>query len=110
MAAVGINMQELDEIIVDEDFASMLEQYEKKESEKVSQGEIVSIENGQVIIAVPGEKKEGVILISEIQDSQGNLLFGVGDLLPIVIMGKRNEQPLLSYKKAIRREKNTRIY
>ncbi|STQ88432.1 Uncharacterised protein [Helicobacter pullorum] len=30
MAAVGINMQELDEIIVDEDFASMLEQYEKK--------------------------------------------------------------------------------
>ena len=75
MAAVGINMQELDEIIVDEDFASMLEQYEKKESEKVSQGEIVSIENGQVIIAVPGEKKEGVILISEIQDSQGNLLF-----------------------------------
>ena len=48
MAAVGINMQELDEIIVDEDFASMLEQYEKKESEKVSQGEIVSIENGQV--------------------------------------------------------------
>lgn len=105
MAAVGINMQELDEIIVDEDFASMLEQYEKKESEKVSQGEIVSIENGQVIIAVPGEKKEGVILISEIQDSQGNLLFGVGDLLPIVIMGKRNEQPLLSYKKAIRREK-----
>lgn len=105
MAAVGINMQELDEIIVDEDFASMLEQYEKKESEKVSQGEIVSIENGQVIIAVPGEKKEGIILISEIQDSQGNLLFGVGDLLPIVIMGKRNEQPLLSYKKAIRREK-----
>ena len=105
MAAVGINMQELDEIIVDEDFASMLEQYEKKQSEKVSQDEIVSIENGQVIIAVPGEKKEGVILISEIQDSQGNLLFGVGDLLPIVIMGKRNEQPLLSYKKAIRREK-----
>ena len=36
MAAVGINMQELVEIIVDEDVASMLEQYEKKESEKFS--------------------------------------------------------------------------
>ena len=55
MAVVGINIQELDEIIVDEDFASMLEQYEKRESEKISQGEIVSIENGQVIIAVSGE-------------------------------------------------------
>ena len=105
MAVVGINIQELDEIIVDEDFASMLEQYEKRESEKISQGEIVSIENGQVIIAVSGEKKEGVIAVSEIQDSQGNLLFKVGDLLPIVIMGKRNEQPLVSYKKAVRREK-----
>lgn len=105
MAVVGINTQELDEIIVDEDFASMLEQYEKRESEKISQGEIVSIENGQVIIAVPGEKKEGVIAVSEIQDSQGNLLFKVGDLLPIAIMGKRNEQPLVSYKKAVRREK-----
>lgn len=105
MAVVGINIQELDEIIVDEDFASMLEQYEKRESEKISQGEIVSIENGQVIIAVSGEKKEGVIAVSEIQDSQGNLLFKVGDLLPIVIMGKRNEQPLISYKKAVRREK-----
>ena len=39
MAVVGINIQELDEIIVDEDFASMLEQYEKRESEKISQGE-----------------------------------------------------------------------
>lgn len=105
MAVVGINIQELDEIIVDEDFASMLEQYEKRESEKISQGEIVSIENGQAIIAVPGEKKEGMISVIEIQDAQGNLLFKVGDLLPIVIMGKRNEQPLLSYKKAIRREK-----
>ncbi|MCI7047303.1 30S ribosomal protein S1 [Helicobacter sp.] len=105
MAVVGINIQELDEIIVDEDFALMLEQYEKRESEKISQGEIVSIENGQVIIAVSGEKKEGVIAVSEIQDSQGNLLFKVGDLLPIVIMGKRNEQPLVSYKKAVRREK-----
>ncbi len=102
---MAVAEQELDKIVVNEDFASMLEQYEKKESEKVLQGEIVSIENGQVIIAVPGEKKEGVIALSEIQDSQGNLLFKVGDSLPIVIMGKRNEQPLLSYKKAILREK-----
>ncbi|WP_300674289.1 30S ribosomal protein S1, partial [Helicobacter sp. UBA3407] len=86
-------------------FASMFEQFEKKESESVSQGEIVAIKDNQVIIAVCGEKKEGVISIDEIKDAKGELLFKEGDFLPIVIVGKRNEQPIVSHKKAIRREK-----
>ncbi|AWI35112.1 30S ribosomal protein S1 [Helicobacter apodemus] len=98
-------MQELEKIEIEEDFASMFEQYEKKENEKVSQGEIVAIEGNCVIIAVPGEKKEGNISIEEIKDSEGNLFFKVGELLPIVITGKKNEQPIVSYKKAIRKEK-----
>ncbi|MBX7490287.1 30S ribosomal protein S1 [Helicobacter turcicus] len=107
MAVVGINTEELEKIVIDEneDFALMFEQFEKKESEHVSEGNIVAIENNQVIIAVPGEKKEGVIALDEILDAQGNLLFKVGDTLPIIIMGRRNEQPIVSYKKAIRREK-----
>lgn len=107
MAVVGINTQELEKIVIDEneDFASMFEQFEKKESERVSEGNIVAIENGQAIIAVPGEKKEGLIALEEILDTQGNLLFKVGDTLPIVITGRRNEQPIVSYKKAIRRER-----
>ena len=107
MAVVGINSQELDKIVIDEneDFASMFEQFEKRENERVSEGNIVAIENNQVIIAVPGEKKEGIVALDEIQDSQGNLLFKVGDTLPIVITGRRNEQPIVSYKKAVRREK-----
>ncbi len=105
--AVGINTHELEKIVIDEneDFASMFEQFEKKEKESVSQGEIVAIKNDQVIIAVSGEKKEGIISIDEIKDAQGKLLFKEGDSLPIVIIGKRNEQPIVSYKKAIRREK-----
>ncbi len=105
--AVGINTHELEKIVIDEneDFASMFEQFEKRESESVSQGEIVAIKNDQVIIAVSGEKKEGIISIDEIKDAQGKLLFKEGDLLPIVITGKRNEQPIVSHKKAIRREK-----
>ncbi|MDE7176082.1 MAG: 30S ribosomal protein S1 [Helicobacter sp.] len=105
--AVGINTHELEKIVIDEneDFASMFEQFEKKESESVSQGEIVAIKNDQVIIAVCGEKKEGVISIDEIKDVKGELLFKEGDFLPIVIVGKRNEQPIVSHKKAIRREK-----
>lgn len=107
MAVVGINSQELDKIVIDEneDFASMFEQFEKRENERVSEGNIVAIENNHVIIAVPGEKKEGIVALDEIQDSQGNLLFKVGDTLPIVITGRRNEQPIVSYKKAVRREK-----
>ncbi|TLD88609.1 30S ribosomal protein S1 [Helicobacter sp. MIT 05-5294] len=105
--AVGINTHELEKIVIDEneDFASMFEQFEKRESESVSQGEIVAINNDQVIIAVSGEKKEGIISIDEIKDAKGELLFKEGDSLPIVIVGKRNEQPIVSYKKAIRREK-----
>lgn len=105
--AVGINTHELEKIVIDEneDFASMFEQFEKRESESVSQGEIVAINNDQVIIAVSGEKKEGIISIDEIKDAKGELLFEEGDSLPIVIVGKRNEQPIVSYKKAIRREK-----
>ncbi|WP_301009282.1 30S ribosomal protein S1 [Helicobacter sp. UBA3407] len=105
--AVGINTHELEKIVIDEneDFASMFEQFEKKESESVSQGEIVAIKDNQVIIAVCGEKKEGVISIDEIKDAKGELLFKEGDFLPIVIVGKRNEQPIVSHKKAIRREK-----
>lgn len=105
--AVGINTHELEKIVIDdnEDFASMFEQFEKRGSESVSEGEIVAIKNDQVIIAVSGEKKEGVIPIDEIKNSKGELLFKEGDLLPIVIIGKRNEQPIISHKKAIRREK-----
>ncbi|WDL70449.1 30S ribosomal protein S1 [Helicobacter winghamensis] len=107
MAVVGINTQELEKIIIDdnEDFVAMFEQFEKKESARVSEGNIVAIENNQVVIAVPGEKKEGIVALDEILDAQGNLLFKVGDTLPIVITGRRNEQPIVSYKKAIRKEK-----
>ncbi|MDD6055143.1 MAG: 30S ribosomal protein S1 [Helicobacteraceae bacterium] len=106
MAIVDLNSKEFDYLVEgEEDFATMLDKHEKKESARVSEGNIVAIENNQVIIAVSGEKKEGVISVDEITDSNGNLLFKVGDTLPIVIMGRRNEQPIVSYKKAIRKEK-----
>ncbi|MDA3968241.1 30S ribosomal protein S1 [Helicobacter ibis] len=89
----------------EEDFASMLEQFEKKESQRVSEGQIVAIENDNVVVAVSGEKKEGNISIDEIKDANGNLLFKVGDSLPIVITGKRNEQPIISHKKALSKQK-----
>ncbi len=85
--AVGINTHELEKIVIDEneDFASMFEQFEKKESESVSQGEIVAIKDNQVIIAVCGEKKEGVISIDEIKDAKGNpiILYNISTLISL---------------------------
>lgn len=104
MAVVGTNKQELENINEEEDFATMLEQFEKKESQKASSGQIVAINDENVVISVVGEKNEGIISIDEIKDQDGNLKFKVGDSLPIVITGKRNERPIVSYKKAIRRD------
>ena len=106
MAVVDLSSKEYDYLVEgEEDFASMLDKHEKKENTKVSEGKIVRIDEDRVIIAVPGEKNEGFIGIDEIKDSKGNLLFKENDTLPIVITGKRNEQPIISYKKAIKKEK-----
>lgn len=106
MAVVDLSSKEYDYLVEgEEDFASMLDKHEKKENTKVSEGKIVRIDEDRVIIAVPGEKNEGFVGIDEIKDSKGNLLFKENDTLPIVIIGKRNEQPIVSYKKAIKKEK-----
>lgn len=106
MAVVDLSSKEYDYLVEgEEDFASMLDKHEKKENTKVSEGKIVRIDEDRVIIAVPGEKNEGFVGIDEIKDSKGNLLFKENDTLPIVVIGKRNEQPIVSYKKAIKKEK-----
>ncbi|MGP1449879.1 MAG: 30S ribosomal protein S1 [Wolinella sp.] len=88
----------------EEDFASMLESFERGESETITEGTIVTIEGDMVMVDV-GEKNEGRINISEIQDEAGNLKYKVGDKLPIIITGSRNERPMISHQKALKREK-----
>ena len=106
MAVIDLTSKEYDYLVEgEEDFASMLDKHEKKENERVSEGKIILIKDDRAVISVPGEKNEAFISIDEIKDEKGDLLFKVGDSLPIVITGKRNEQPIVSYKKAIRRAK-----
>ncbi|OUT18751.1 30S ribosomal protein S1 [Campylobacter concisus] len=92
-----------DEDIEDIDFAAMLEESFKK-TEEDSDAKIVSINGDEVLIDV-GKKSEGILNVSEITDANGNLTHKVGDTIKVVITGSRNGRPIVSYKKALRKEK-----
>ena len=91
---------------MEEDFASLLEESFNKEDkgESVTEGEIVEIKDDSVLVAVGG-KLEGRLRIDEIKDEEGNLKFKVGDKIKVAILGYRNEAPIISHKKALRKEK-----
>ncbi|OUT11401.1 30S ribosomal protein S1 [Campylobacter concisus] len=92
-----------DEDIEDIDFAAMLEESFKK-TEEDSDAKIVSINGDEVLIDV-GKKSEGILNLSEITDVNGNLTHKVGDTIKVVITGSRNGRPIVSHKKALRKEK-----
>ncbi|WP_172200183.1 30S ribosomal protein S1 [Campylobacter sp. RM16188] len=106
MAEVNKNVQinkAKDEDIEDIDFAAMLEESFKK-TEEDSDGIIVDIKGDEVFVNV-GKKSEGILNISEISDEDGNLKFNVGDTLKVAITGSRGGRPIVSHKKALRKEK-----
>lgn len=92
-----------DEDIEDIDFAAMLEESFKK-TEEDSDAKIVSINGDEVLIDV-GKKSEGILNVSEVTDANGNLTHKVGDTIKVVITGSRNGRPIVSHKKALRKEK-----
>ncbi|BDY13848.1 30S ribosomal protein S1 [Hydrogenimonas cancrithermarum] len=90
---------------MEEDFASMLDAYEKKEQGgSITDGVIVEIResDNQALVDV-GRKQEAAVNLDELKDEEGNLKFNVGDTIPVVITGYRNERPQASYQKAIRK-------
>ncbi len=95
------------EVIEKEDFASMLEESFKKEGKKeVKEGYIVAINEVEDSLLVDiGVKSEGVLRLDEIKDENGQLLFKVGDKIKVLEVGYRNERPILSHKKALKKEK-----
>ena len=97
------SMEEFDNI--EEDFASMLDEYEKKEQGRtILDGIIVEIRknDNQVLVDV-GRKQEATIKLDELQDENGDIKFKVGDTIPVVITGYKNEHPVGSYLKAVRK-------
>lgn len=110
MAEVNTDVQteaanEHEEIMEEADFAAMLEE-SLKEAEKDTyvDGIIVEIKDDAVLVDV-GKKSEGRLNLSEILDNEGNLTYAVGDIIKVVVTGFRNERPMVSHKKALRKEK-----
>lgn len=90
---------------MEEDFASMLDAYEKKEQGgSISDGVIVEIrENDNQALVDVGRKQEAAVNLDELRNEDGTYKFNVGDTIPVVITGYRNERPQASYLKAIRK-------
>ena len=105
MAAVNkkVQLSKANDGIEDDDFAAMLEESFKK-TEEDSDGIIVDIKGDDVFVNV-GKKSEGILNISEIQDENGELKFKAGDTIKVVITGSRGGKPIVSHKKALRKEK-----
>lgn len=93
-----------DKIDVEEDFAAMFEESLKAEESTICDGVIVNIKDDEVFVDVR-KKSEGVMNISEITDNSGSLLYNIGDTIKVAITGSRNGRPIVSHKKALRKEK-----
>lgn len=93
-----------DKIDSDENFAALFEESLKAEESSVCDGIIVNIKDSEVFIDVH-KKSEGIMNILEISNSDGSLQFNIGDSIKVAIIGSRNGKPIVSHKKALRREK-----
>lgn len=92
----------LEDIKVEEDFASELAKYEKREAARLSKGRIERLDDEKAIVSVPGEKMEGFLNKEELEGTS----YKVGDEIPVIIIGRaRSGAPQISYKRAVRREK-----
>lgn len=98
----------LDNVVLndEEDFAALLEASERRAvSGAIQTGEIVAINDEYAMVAVPNEKSEAALRLSEIQDENGNLLFKQGDKIEVFVTSGRGGRPSTSYKKALKMHK-----
>ncbi|KFL34369.1 MULTISPECIES: 30S ribosomal protein S1 [unclassified Sulfurospirillum] len=85
------------------DFAAMLEEsFKDSERDALINGVVVAIKEDVILVDV-GKKSEGRLNASEVTDENGNITCKVGDVIPVVITGFRNERPAVSHKKALRK-------
>ena len=89
----------------EEDFATLLEEYDAgKSRDEVVTGKVIALKDGEVFIDV-GRKSEGILDAAEVSDDQGNPQVNVGDDIKVAIIGSRGGRPVVSYKKALKKEK-----
>ena len=93
-----------------EDFAAALESFEAEQTaemegseDRIVRGTVVSITEKYALIDV-GFKSEGVVLVNELQDHEGNVKFKPGDEIDVIIQKGETEEGYtkLSHEKAQR--------
>lgn len=96
------NLEDLENI----DFATMLDEFESEKNPEniaIIEGKIIKIEGDEVFVDIQ-DKSEGVLNIAEITKDD-KLLFNIDDTIKVTIVGSSNGRRILSYKKALRKEK-----
>ena len=91
----------------EENFAEMFAASEKRqEKSRIVEGEIVEIQadENRALVGV-GDKLEGIVNLDEIRGEDGELKFGTGDKIKVMVMGYYNERPKISYKKVLEQQK-----
>ncbi len=92
----------------EENFAEMFAATEKKQdtANRITEGEIVEIqeEDDRALVGV-GEKLEGMLSLDEIRGEDGELKYGKGDKITVLITGYYNERPKISHRKVIEQQK-----
>ena len=96
----------------EENFAEMFAASEKKQntSNRIVEGELVELQadENRALVGV-GDKSEGILNLDEIRDEAGELIFGLGDKIKVMITGYYNERPKISYKKVLEQEKTLKF-
>ncbi len=96
----------------EESFAEMFAASEKKQntSNRIVEGELVElqVDENRALVGV-GDKSEGILSLDEIRDDSGELIFGLGDKIKVMITGYYNERPKISYKKVLEQEKTLKF-
>jgi small subunit ribosomal protein S1 len=96
-----------DNELEEENFAEMFAATEKQqETSRIVEGEIVEIQEDEnrALVGV-GEKLEGIVSLDELRSKDGDLLFGTGDRIKVMVTGYYNERPKLSYSKVLELQK-----
>jgi small subunit ribosomal protein S1 len=92
--------------VEDVDFGAMLEESFKKSdsSSDLIEGVIVRIDvdDNQVVVDI-GRKNEAFMSLDQIRDEDGDIMFEVGERIPVVITGFRGERANISYELAEKR-------
>ncbi len=94
-----------------EEFTSFYEQSEKNEKSSnatiLTKGKIVKVNNDNVMVDI-GQKAESKMPISEIKDSNGDLIFKEGDEIDLLISNSKGKSKI-SYKQALRQMKTKEL-